>query len=187
MATIAPFRKALPFRTLFNILGPLINPSRPKGIIVGVAEPSLGPLFVVALRELGVQRAMVVCGAEHLDEISIAGPTFTWSFLEDGKVQEQCLKPSDFGLSSYPLSSVIGSSPSENAELLLSLLTPGASPIASNSGPDPDAVLNFILLNAAALLRVADLASSYVEGVRLARESITSGKALEALQTLKNI
>jgi len=165
----------------------LINPARPKGVVVGVAEPSLGPLFVDTLKELGVQRAMVVCGAEHLDEISVAGPTFTWSFLEDGEVREQCVEPSDFGLSSHPLSSVVGSSPSENAELLLSLLTPGASPITSLNGPDPCAVLDFILMNAAALLKVAGLASSYIEGASLARESIISGRALGALETLQNI
>ncbi|KAF8317760.1 glycosyl transferase [Cantharellus anzutake] len=184
MAIIAPFRKALPFRTLFNIIGPLINPSRPKGIVVGVAEPSLGPIFTKTLRMLGVRRAIVVCGAENLDEISIAGPTLTWSFFEGTDIQQERIEPSNFGLPTHHLSSVVGSTPGDNAELLLSLLSNEASP---SNGADPSAVLDFILLNAAALLRVAGLTTSYKEGVELARESISSGRALVALQSFKSL
>ncbi|KAF5356379.1 hypothetical protein D9758_009539 [Tetrapyrgos nigripes] len=79
LAYIAPFRRQLPFRTMFNILGPLINPARPKGMVLGIAEPELGWTFARSLREGGVERGLVVCGEERLDEISCAGGTWVWS------------------------------------------------------------------------------------------------------------
>lgn len=79
MVRVAPIRKQLAFPTVFNALGPLINPARPKAMIVGVHSRYLGPIFAEALRITGVQRAWVVCGAEGLDEISPAGETFVSS------------------------------------------------------------------------------------------------------------
>jgi len=75
MVRVAPVRKAVAFPTVFNALGPLINPAKPKAMIVGVHSPYLGPIFAEALRLTGVESAWVVCGAEGLDEISPAGPT----------------------------------------------------------------------------------------------------------------
>jgi anthranilate phosphoribosyltransferase len=180
MASIAPYRKALPFRTMFNVLGPLINPARPRGMVLGVAEPEIGPTFAHSLREGGVERALVVCGFEKLDEISCAGPTHAWE-LKDGKVTAKTLRPEDFGLPVHPLSSVAGGSPQENAETFKILLTSGAN-IPENLVP----VLDFVLLNASALLVVAGVAQDFVEGTKLARESITSGKAWEALDTFRD-
>jgi anthranilate phosphoribosyltransferase len=74
-AALGPLRKELPTRTLFNVLGPLVNPAKPGGIVLGVFKPALGPVFAEALRELGTERALVVCGREGLDEISPAGET----------------------------------------------------------------------------------------------------------------
>ena len=79
LASIAPYRKSLPFRTMFNILGPLINPARPRGMVLGIAEPELGWTFAKSLLEGGVERALVVCGEERMDEVSCAGPTLVWS------------------------------------------------------------------------------------------------------------
>lgn len=73
---LAPIRKQLPFRTIFNVLGPLVNPARPGGMVLGVFKPALGPVFAEALRELGTARALVVCGHEGLDEISPSGDTW---------------------------------------------------------------------------------------------------------------
>ncbi|KAG2039940.1 glycosyl transferase [Suillus americanus] len=175
LAIIAPYRKSLPFRTLFNVLGPLINPARPRGMVLGVADRELGPTFAQSLRDGGVERALVVCGAEGLDEISCAGDTYGWQ-LEDGKITEIKLHPDLFGLSVHPLSSVAGGTPTENAETFRALL---------NSGNDiPESlipVLHFVLLNASALLVVAGLASDFKEGVTLAMNSITSGRAWDAL------
>jgi anthranilate phosphoribosyltransferase len=175
LAMIAPYRKSLPFRTLFNVLGPLINPARPRGMVLGVADRELGPTFAQSLRDGGVERALVVCGAEGLDEISCAGDTYAWQ-LKDGEITEIKLHPDLFGLSVHSLSSVAGGTPTENAGTFRALL---------NSGNDiPESlmpVLHFVLLNASALLVVAGLASDFKEGVALAMNSITSGCAWNAL------
>jgi anthranilate phosphoribosyltransferase len=81
MAHVSPVRKSLPFPTIFNVLGPLINPARPGAMIVGVHSKSLGRMFAEALKLLQVGRAWVVCGEEGLDEISCAGPTSVRSVL----------------------------------------------------------------------------------------------------------
>ena len=180
LALIAPYRRSLPFRTMFNILGPLINPAFPHGMVLGVAEPALGQPFALSLRESGVKRALVVCGKEHLDEVSIAGETHAWELKESGEIEEKTLSPEMFGLSRHPLVSVAGGSPDENSETFKKLLTSGEE-IPEALEP----VLEFVLLNASALLVVAGVASDWKDGVKRARESIVSGKAWEALQTFK--
>lgn len=179
LAMIAPYRKALPFRTMFNVLGPLINPAFPRGMVVGVAEPELGHTYAQSIQEGGVKRALVVCGEERLDEISCAGRTRVWE-LRDGKVTEGTISPEDFGLTPHPLADVAGGSPEQNAETFKTLLTSGAN-IPEKLKP----VLDFVLLNASALLVVAGVAPGYKEGVALSLESITAGKAWSALQTFK--
>jgi len=180
LAFIAPYRKALPFRTMFNVLGPLINPARPQGMVLGVAEREIGLTFARSLREGGVERALVVCGHEKLDEISCAGPTYAWELL-DGNIAEKTLTPALFGLGAHPLSTVVGGSPEENAVTFTTLLTSGED-IPASVKP----VLDFVLMNASALLVVAGLAKDYVHGTKLAFESITSGKAWAALQTFRD-
>ena len=179
LAMIAPYRKALPFRTMFNVLGPLINPARPQGMLVGVAEPELGRTYAESLRAGGVTRALVVCGAERLDEISCAGETHFWE-LKDGRITEGALHPSMFGLSTHPLQEVAGGKPEENAETFRLLLKSGED-IPERLTP----VLDFVLLNSAALLVVAGIAKDYKEGVKLSRESITTGKAWKAIELFK--
>ncbi len=176
---ITPYRKALPFRTMFNILGPLINPAKPRGMVLGVAEPELGLTFAQSLRDGGVERALVVCGYEKLDEISCAGPTYAWE-LKDGVVTELTLHPELFGLDVHPLSTVAGGNPQENAETFKRLLNSGG-----NIPEDLTPVLHFVQLNAAALLVVAGLASDFEEGAKMALESITSGNAWKALETFR--
>ena len=180
LATLAPARRALPFRTLFNILGPLLNPTRPRGMVLGVAEPILGPPFVAALKAAGVKRAYVVCGAEYLDEISCAGDTHLWELRDDGSVCERTLCPADFGLPAHPLDNVKGGSPEENAAAFKALLASGDN-IPAHLTP----ILDFVLMNAAALLVVEGRADSLKEGVRLAREAVTSGKAWHALEMFR--
>ncbi len=181
MALIAPFRKVLPFRTMFNVLGPLINPARPRGMVVGVAEPEIGHTFAQSLRDGGVERALVVCGAEKLDEISCAGDTHAWE-LKDGQITEKTLHPSQFGLDVHPLTDVAGGTPEENAEAFKLLLTSGDD-IPKKLTP----ILHFVLMNAAALLVVAGVASDLEDGVRLGKESITSGKAWNALEQFREV
>lgn len=187
MAALGPARRTLPFRTMFNVLGPLINPARPRAMILGVAEPGLGAVFAEALRDTGVQRALVVCGFEHLDEISIAGPTHVWSLTQDGKIEESVIEPSTFGIPAHPLIDVRGASPEKNALVLHALLA-SQSPVDLPITPTSfEAIRDYILINTSALLVVAGVAHSYVHGVELARESLRGGKALHALEEFKSI
>jgi anthranilate phosphoribosyltransferase len=180
LAYLAPFRKALPFRTMFNVLGPLINPAFPRGMVLGVAEKELGAPFARSLASGGVERALVVCGAERLDELSCAGPTHIWE-LRDGKMEKYDLSPADFGLPAHPLTAVAGGTPDENAATFKTLLTSGAD--------IPDAltpVLDFVLINASALLVVAGIATDWKDGVERARRSVTSGQAWDALAQFRD-
>ena len=179
LASLAPHRKALPFRTMFNILGPLVNPASPRGMVLGVAQPEIGNTFVQCLGEGGVERALVVCGFERLDEISCAGPTHVWE-LKDKKITKSVLQPEDFGLPCHPLHTVAGGTPTENATTFKALLASGDK-IPEQLVP----VLDFVLMNASALLVVADIAKDYIEGTKLARESIVSGKAWKAFESFR--
>jgi anthranilate phosphoribosyltransferase len=150
-------------------------------MVLGVAEPALGPPFVAALKAGGVKRAYVVCGAEDLDEISCAGDTHLWELQDDGSVRERTLRPADFGLPAHPLDDVKGASPVENAAAFKTLLTSGDN-LPARLTP----VLDIVLMNAAALLVVAGRAEDLKEGVRLAREAITSGRAWHALEVFRD-
>ncbi|GAA6016172.1 hypothetical protein JCM11491_003754 [Sporobolomyces phaffii] len=178
MVHLAPIRKQLPFPTIFNALGPLINPVKPQRLIVGVHSEYLGQVFAEALRLGGVEKAWVVCGKEGLDEISIAGETHVWEVERDAEIKYFTVDPSEFGLSSHPLSSVTGGTPHENSELLLSLLR------GEISSDDP--VENFVVLNAAALLWVSGVVASKAEGVEAARKSLREGGAMRALETFRD-
>ena len=123
----------------------------------------------------------MVCGAEDLDEISCAGDTHLWELLEDGSVHERTLCPADFGLPSHPLDDVKGASPAENAAMFKTLLTSGDN-IPAHLMP----ILDIVLMNTAALLVVAGRAENLKEGVRLAREAVTSGRAWHALEVFRD-
>jgi anthranilate phosphoribosyltransferase len=193
LAFIAPYRKLLPFRTMFNVLGPLINPARPKGMVLGICEPELGTTFAQSLLDGGVQKALIVCGVERLDEISCAGPTRVWELNKDadgeGKINEYLVDPvNDFGLPAHPLEDVAGHSPEENARVFVRLVDP-AQGLPSDADKDTirkhTAITDFVLINTSALLVVAGIAKDFKHGVELARESLTSGKAWQALQTFR--
>ncbi|GAA5881195.1 hypothetical protein JCM16303_004838 [Sporobolomyces ruberrimus] len=178
MVHLAPIRKQLPFPTIFNALGPLINPVKPKRLIVGVHSEYLGKVFAEALRLGGVEKAWVVCGKEGLDEISIAGETHVWEVQGDSEIRYFTVSPSQFGLSSHPLSSVTGGTPHENSELLLSLLR--------GELPTTNPVENFVVLNAAALLLVSGVVGDEKEGVEMARKCLRDGGALRALEKFRD-
>ena len=178
---------------MFNVLGPLINPARPKGMVLGICEPELGTTFAQSLLDGGVEKALIVCGVERLDEISCAGPTRVWELNKGadgkGKVNEYLVDPvNDFGLPTHPLEDVAGHSPEENAKVFVRLLDP-----ANGLPHDADketirkhiAVADFVSINASALLVVAGVAKDFKHGVALAKESIASGNAWQALQTFR--
>ena len=192
LAHIAPIRRSLNFRTIFNILGPLINPARPARMMLGVAKRELGDTFAEVLRLLGVERALVVCGKEDLDEISPEGETWTW-WLEKGEITKGTIHPTrDFGLPTHPLSSVRGATPQLNALTFQTILDNSSEPPSHLSAPaSPDSpsltsILDYVLLNSAALLFVAGRVSSYEDGVRIAQESIASGGAKAAFEGFRD-
>ncbi len=162
-------RREMGVRTVFNVLGPLSNPARPKRQLVGVGAPALGPLVAGALALRGMERAMVVHSSDGLDEISPAAPTHAW-LIEDGTVKEQELAPADFELPRHDLASVRGGDAQQNAGTLHAVL----------DGAD-GAMTDFVLMNSAAALYVAGLAGSFLEGTHIAREAIASGRAREVL------
>jgi anthranilate phosphoribosyltransferase len=186
LAHIAPIRRQLNFRTIFNILGPLINPATPDRMVLGVAKKELGETYAQVLKLLGVERALVVCGKEGLDEISPAGETWTW-WLENGEISTGSIHPTeDFGLPLHALSSVRGATPELNSLTFQAILSNSQQPPPHlSSPPSPDSpslqsITDYVLLNAAAVLRVCGKAESYKEGVAIARGAIENGNAWDA-------
>jgi len=167
-------RRQLKTRTIFNLLGPLTNPSGASAQVVGVYDEGVTDLMARALGELGVRRAFVVHGEEGLDEISISGTTYV-SELRNGAVQNYEATPEDFGLRRAPLSAILGGDAVQNAEIIHKIL--GRSLLYREHTPQRDVVL----ANASAALVAAGHAADFRDGVRVATESIDSGKAREKL------
>ena len=170
-------RKQIGVRTVFNLLGPLTNPANASVQIVGVYDAKLTEFVARVLGELGVRRALVVHGADGLDEISLSGETFV-AELRDTKVRNFTVTPEDFGLARAPLEAIRGGNPAENAAIMHKIL--GRSLLYR----EHDAARDIVLANAAAALVVAGRAGDFLEGVRVARESIDSGAAREKLEAL---
>jgi anthranilate phosphoribosyltransferase len=167
-------RRELKMRTVFNLLGPLTNPSGATAQVVGVYDAGVTNLMARALGELGVHRAFVVHGADGLDEISISGATHV-SELRNGAVHNYGVTPEDFGLDRAPLSSILGGDVRQNAEIIHKIL--GRSLLYREHTPHRD----IALANAAAALVAAGRAADFRDGVRLAAQSIDSGAAREKL------
>jgi anthranilate phosphoribosyltransferase len=165
-----PVRKALGTRTMFNVLGPLINPARPSVMLVGVYEVSLCNVVAETLKLLGCQRALVVNGL-GLDEIATHGATNA-AELSNGEIFERRFTPSDFGVGEFPLSSIVGGRPKENETAIRSVL----------GGQGSEAHAAVIAVNAAALLTLGGITENYRNGFALAMSVLESGRALERLQ-----
>ncbi|HXJ17521.1 MAG TPA: anthranilate phosphoribosyltransferase, partial [Candidatus Polarisedimenticolia bacterium] len=170
--------KTVRMRTVFNLLGPLTNPAGASAQVVGVYDASLTELMARALGELGVRRALVVHGADGLDEISIAGETYV-AELRDGAVRRYTVTPEDFGLHRAPLEAIRGGDAKHNAEVIHKIFGRSAHNHRLH-GP----LREIVLANAAAALLVAGRARDFLEGVRLAAKSIDSGAAGERLEAL---
>ncbi len=167
-------RRELKTRTIFNLLGPLTNPSGASAQLVGVYDDGVTELMARALGELGVRRAFVVHGADGLDEISISGETYV-SELRNGDVRNYEVTPEDFGLRRAPLDSILGGDARQNAEIIHKVL--GRSLLYREHSPHRD----IVLANASAALVAAGRAADFRDGVQVATESIDSGKAREKL------
>ncbi|KAJ1565113.1 anthranilate phosphoribosyltransferase [Nowakowskiella sp. JEL0078] len=162
-------------------LGPLTNPAKPSRVVVGVHSKSLGKLVAEALHLTGVEKGWVVNGANGLDEISPEGITTIWEFSKSGEIIEKEIRPSDFGIEEHPLSSVKGGDSSFNADIMRKLLNGELSKQKSNP------IVDWVSLNAGALIYLSEIygVTDYKNAVELAKESIKSGKALEALDEFK--
>lgn len=171
MKYVGPIRKELGIRTVFNILGPLTNPSSPKRFLLGVYDISLVEPLAQVLISLGVKRGMVVYGRDKLDEVSIAAPTHVCEF-KDGWFKSYDVEPKDFGLAGGTNEDIRGGTPQENAEITKAILR----------GEERGAKREAVLLNAGAALNVGGKAESYAEGVKLAAELIDSGEAYRTLE-----
>jgi anthranilate phosphoribosyltransferase len=210
MRYVAPVRKQLPWRTIFNNVGPLANPVEDvlEARMIGVGRSDLGPAFAEALRIAGCRKALIVCGEEELDELSCAGGSHCWMLKEtspggDMTVEYFKVHPSDFGFATHPLSEVSGGKEAEeNAEILGRIL--------HNELPESDPLLDFILINAAAFLVASGVCESdtsnmgpgddgkvieergpggqrWKEGVRRARWALRSGEAWKQWQSFVDI
>jgi anthranilate phosphoribosyltransferase len=165
-------RQEIGLRTIFNILGPLSNPANAKRQLLGVYDSNLTELMADVLRTLGAESAFVVYGADGLDELSTTGLNKV-ARLSKGKVETYYLDPEDLGLPRAKLSDLIGGAVEENVAITKSVLE-------GEHGPKRDVVL----LNAAAVLIVGDKAKDFDQALKLAAESIDSGKALNKLEHL---
>jgi anthranilate phosphoribosyltransferase len=165
-----PVRKALATRTMFNVLGPLINPARPPIMLVGVYDMSLCNIVAETLRLLGCRKALVVNGL-GLDEITVHGATNAAELL-DGEVVERRFTPADFGVREFPLSSIVGGMPEENEIAIRSVL----------EGHGDEAHMAAISVNAAALLTLGGKTENYRDGFDLAVSVLESGRAMERLE-----
>jgi len=165
MKYVAPVRRELGIRTIFNILGPLANPAGANLELLGVYEEALVEPLAEVLAKLGVRRAMVVYGQDGLDEISLSAPT-TVCELRDGEYESYILTPEQFGLTRCQKSDLTGGSPEQNAQITRDIL-------AGAKGPKRDAVV----LNSAAAIHVARPELSIAQAIPLAEEIIDSGKA----------
>ncbi|MDR2798812.1 MAG: anthranilate phosphoribosyltransferase [Treponema sp.] len=172
MKYVAPVRKELGIRTIFNILGPLVNPAGANMELLGVYDAELIEPMAQVLVNLGVKNAMVVYGLDGLDELSMSAATKVCE-VREGCFRSYVIEPEDLGLRRCKKGDLVGGSPQENARITREILS-------GSLGPKRDAVL----LNAAAALYVARPTLSIQEGIGIAAEIIDSGKALAQLETL---
>jgi anthranilate phosphoribosyltransferase len=169
-----PARQQIGKRTVFNLLGPLTNPAGAEAQVLGVFSADVIDPVAATLAELGTHHAFVVHGAGGLDEISLSGETQI-AEVRNGSVRRFIVAPEDFGVSRAPLEAIRGGTPEENAKLIHSLLV-----------GEPGPRLDIVIANAAAALVVTGVAETFRTSAELARHTVTSGKAREKLDQLKD-
>ena len=173
MRFVAPVRKELGIRTVFNILGPLSNPSRARAMLVGVYSPALTEVIAGTMMNLGVERGMVVSGEDNMDEITLTGET-TVSEIKDGKVTTYIITPEQFGLKRCEIAKLQGGDGAVNAQITRDIL----------SGKEQGSKREIVLLNAGAALYIGKKADSIADGIALAAKTIDSGAAVRTLEAM---
>ena len=172
MKNVAPVRKELGVRTLFNILGPLTNPAGAPNILMGVFHPDLVGIQVRALQRLGAEHALVVYGRDGMDEVSLGAATLVGE-LKNGQITEYEIHPEDFGLPMVSNRALKVETPEQSRQMLLDVLS-GATGAAHD----------IVCLNAGAALYAANVAASIQDGIAKARAAIASGAAKATLEAL---
>ncbi len=170
-----PVRKAMGIRTLFNILGPLVNPSAPQIMLLGVYMPELLRPIAEVLQLTGVKRAFVVHGS-GLDEIALHGDTQVIE-INGEQLIERTISPQDFGLQNYSLDDIKGGTPSDNARIIKAIL----------SGEGKEAHNAAVIINCAALLYLHDKADNLAAAAILASKVLKSGQGLKTLEQLVSL
>ncbi|PAT43692.1 anthranilate phosphoribosyltransferase [Vandammella animalimorsus] len=170
MKNVAQIRREMGVRSIFNILGPLTNPAGAPNILMGVFHADLVGIQVRTLQRLGAEHALVVYGKDGLDEISLGAATMVGE-LKDGQVREYEIHPEDFGLAMASTRALRADTPEQSQRMLCDVLQ-------GQSGPTRD----IVLLNTAAALYAANVASDIAQGIDLARQAIDSGNAQRKLQ-----
>ncbi|MBE9006094.1 anthranilate phosphoribosyltransferase [Fortiea sp. LEGE XX443] len=180
LKAVADLRKTLKVRTIFNLLGPLVNPMRPTGQIIGVNDPLLIEEIAQALSQLGCKQAIALHGRERLDEAGLADVT-DLAVLQAGKVRCLTINPQELGLSSAPTGALRGGDVQENAEILKAVL----------QGKGTQAQQDVVALNTALALQVGeaipdttDILQGCTKGITLAKEILQSGAAWTKLEQL---
>jgi anthranilate phosphoribosyltransferase len=184
LRSLSEIRKELGIRTLFNLLGPLINPGKPSHAVIGVSSLHLGPIFAAVLAKRDhIKKAIVVHSLDGLDEVSPADATQLW-IVENGEVSEQRIEPELFGLPRHRLELVAGYSPptslteaQHNAQLFQTLVQGELEAL----GEQGQALLDFIVLNAAVAFVAANVVQDWREGATLARNLILSGETAKLI------
>lgn len=174
MKNVAEVRKTLASRTIFNLLGPLANPANTKKQLIGVYDSKWLKPIAEALKSLGTEKAMIVHGGDGLDEITLCAPTNA-VILENGQITERTFQPSDFGLGFIMPDFIKGGDVEKNAAALQKLLEGNKS-----------AYRDMVLANTAGVLWLHDN-TDLKDGVKKAAQGIDSGKALEVLNTYKEL
>ncbi len=168
-------RKEMGVRTVFNLLGPLTNPSAAPNMVLGVYSKEWVEPLAQVLKQLGSNHVMVVHAADGMDEISIASPTYV-AELKDGEISEYTIQPEDFGLQTQAIDSLVVDSAKESLGIVLDVFNNSAG-----------AARDIVALNAGAAIYVAGLANSHQEGVKRALEVIANGGATAKLNALKEM
>ena len=171
MKYVAPIRKELGIRTVFNILGPLSNPAGANMELMGVFESYLVEPLAQVMANLGVTRGMVVYGEDSLDEISMSAPTLVCE-IRDGSFTTYRITPEDFGYKTCKKEELIGGTPKDNALITRDIL----------EGKEKGAKRQAVCLNAGASFYIAGKADSIEAGVRMAEDLIDSGAAKRKLE-----
>lgn len=173
MKYVAPIRRELGIRTVFNLLGPLSNPAGANMELMGVYDEELVEPLAQVMGKLGVTKGMVVYGQDKLDEISMSAPTFVCE-IQDGWFHSYTIEPEDFGYTRCQKAELVGGTPQENAQITRDILT----------GKEKGGKRCAVCLNAGAALYVTGKADTIKEGVRMAEQLIDSGAALKKLEAL---